>query len=75
MKQTNFIATLQKVPQGYIGWVEELPGVNTQGKTKKEVIENLKEAIVLVGEANKKLAANSARGNVSTQTIQVTLTA
>ena len=42
----------QKVPEGYIGYVEELPGANTQGDTLEEARENLKEAIELVLEAN-----------------------
>jgi predicted RNase H-like HicB family nuclease len=46
-------AVFKKVPQGYIGWVEELPGANTQGKTLKETRENLQEAIRLVLEANR----------------------
>ncbi len=46
----------QKVPEGYIGFVEELPGANTQGDTLEEARENLKEAISLVLEANRQLA-------------------
>ncbi len=46
----------QKVPEGYIGYVEELPGANTQGDTLEETRENLKEAIELVLEANRQLA-------------------
>jgi len=34
-------AVFKKVPEGYIGWVEELPGANTQGKTLEEARENL----------------------------------
>ena len=41
-------AVYQKHGTWYLGWVEELPGVNTQGKTLKEVKENLKEALSLV---------------------------
>ena len=41
----NLTAVFQKVPEGYIGFVEELPGANTQGKTLKETRENLQEAI------------------------------
>jgi predicted RNase H-like HicB family nuclease len=48
-------AVFKKVPEGYIGWVEELPGANTQGKTLEETRENLQEAIRLVLEANPKL--------------------
>ena len=48
-------AVLQKVPEGYIAFVEELPGANTQGKTLREAQENLREAIDLVLEANREL--------------------
>jgi predicted RNase H-like HicB family nuclease len=49
-------AVYRKVPEGYIGFVEELPGANTQGSTIEEVRENLKEAVELVIEANRALA-------------------
>ena len=39
---------------GYIGYVAELPGANTQGETMEEVRENLAEAIQLILEANGK---------------------
>jgi len=48
-----FTAVFQKVKEGYIGFVEELPGANTQGSTLKETREKLKEAIRLVLESNK----------------------
>jgi predicted RNase H-like HicB family nuclease len=56
----NWTAVYQKVPQGYVGWVEELPGANTQGASLPEVKENLKEAIALVLEANRKLSRQTA---------------
>lgn len=40
----------------YIGYVEEIPGVNTQGKTLAETKRNLKEALVMVLEANRVIA-------------------
>jgi len=46
----------QKVPEGYIGFVEELPGANTQGDTLREARANLEQAIALVLEANRTLA-------------------
>ena len=52
-------AIYQKVPEGYIGFVEELPGANTQGETLEETRENLKEAVSLVMEANRQLAEES----------------
>jgi len=55
-------AVFQKVPEGYIGWVEELPGANTQAPTLDEARENLSEAVELVLEANRTLAEESLRG-------------
>ena len=52
----NFTAVFQKVPEGYIGFVEELPGANTQGKTLAEARANLREAVSLVLDANHTLA-------------------
>ena len=49
-------AVFKKVPEGFIAWVEELPGANTQGRTLKETRENLQEAIRLVFEANRELS-------------------
>ena len=49
-------AVFEKSPHGYIGYVEELPGANTQGKTIEEAKKNLIEAIQLVLEANRQLA-------------------
>ncbi len=49
-------AVFKKVPEGYIGFVEELPGANTQGRTLEEARANLEEAITLVLEANRALA-------------------
>ena len=44
--QITLTAVFQKVPSGYIGFVEELPGANTQGATLEEARSNLEEAIV-----------------------------
>jgi predicted RNase H-like HicB family nuclease len=46
----------QKVPEGYITFVEELPGANTQAETLDQARSNLEEAIQLVLEANRFLA-------------------
>ena len=54
--ETKLTAVFRKVPEGYIGFVEELPGANTQGATLEEARENLREAVSLVLEANRALA-------------------
>lgn len=58
----EFTAVFERVPEGYIAFVEELPGANTQGNTLEEARENLLEAIQLVLEANRALAEESIQG-------------
>lgn len=55
----QFTAVYEKVPEGYIGFVEELPGANTQAATLEEARTNLDEAVRLVLEANRALAEES----------------
>lgn len=52
-------AVFRKVPEGYIAFVEELPGANTQAATLDEARTNLKEAVELALEANRALAEES----------------
>lgn len=60
--QIEFTAVFQKVPEGYIGFVEELPGANTQAATLEEARANLQEAIELVLHANRTLAEEQLKG-------------
>ncbi len=58
----QFTAVYREVAEGYIGFVLELPGANTQGATMEEVRENLREAVDLVLEANRELAEKNLQG-------------
>ncbi|MFC2164524.1 type II toxin-antitoxin system HicB family antitoxin [Acidobacteriota bacterium] len=58
----SFTAIYQKVPEGYIAFIEELPGANTQGETLEDARKNLKEAIKLVLETNKQLTQDEIAG-------------
>jgi predicted RNase H-like HicB family nuclease len=58
----KFNAIFEQVGEWWIGYVEELPGANTQGKTLDEARENMKEAIQLVIEANRELARRETEG-------------
>jgi predicted RNase H-like HicB family nuclease len=53
--RAEFTAVFQQVPEGYIAFVEELPGATTQGATLEEARANLEEAVALVLEANRSL--------------------
>ena len=60
MKQSRqFTAVYKKSGRWYSGWIEEIPGVNTQGKTLTETKENLKEALLLILETNRLFSRKS----------------
>ena len=67
MKDMQPTAVYLKVPEGYVAFVEELPGANTQGATLEEARENLREAVELVLEANRELAERSLAGQEVTR--------
>jgi predicted RNase H-like HicB family nuclease len=56
MSKREFTAIYEKRGKTFIAWIEEIPGVNTQGKNMKEAKENLKEALLLILETNRGLA-------------------
>ena len=51
----KFTAMYKKSGKWYLGWVLEVPGANTQGKTLREAQANLREALSLVLEANEEI--------------------
>jgi predicted RNase H-like HicB family nuclease len=55
-RHLELTAVFRKVPEGYIGSIEELPWANAQGRTLDEARNNLREAAALVLEANRTLA-------------------
>ncbi len=65
-------AVYQKQGKWYLGWIEEVPGVNTQGKTLKEVKENLKEALELFLDVHRTMIEKERpRGRVVREKIMV----
>lgn len=61
--QIAFTAVFRPVPGGYVAFVEELPGANTQGATIEEARANLEEAVMLTLEANRALAQEEGYGD------------
>lgn len=59
MSKREFTAVYKKTGKWISAWVEEIPGVNTQGKTKKEARENLKEALTLILDINRSISSQS----------------
>ena len=65
----EFTAVIEKKGPWYIAWVEEIPGVNTQGRTLAEARRNLKEALQLILEQNRLLT--KASGNARREVVSV----
>src|ERR1035441_6287529 len=59
MTSMKLTALFVKVPEGYVAFIEELPGANTQGATLDEARENLREAVALVLDANRAMSEQS----------------
>ena len=60
---TNYNAVIQQDGEWWIGWVEEVPGVNSQGTTREELLENLRDALdeaIEMNGADARAAANGA---------------
>ena len=62
MEPLKLTAVYMEVPEGFVAFVEELPGANTQGDTLEEARENLREAVQMVLDANRELAARGLAG-------------
>ena len=67
----QFTAIYKRTGNCYSGWVEEVPGANSQGKTLEETKENLKEALMLVLETNHQLFDAGAKGEVVREPISI----
>ncbi|MCJ7522193.1 MAG: type II toxin-antitoxin system HicB family antitoxin [Dehalococcoidia bacterium] len=70
MEQT-FEATIEKRDKWYIGWVEAVPGTFSQGRTIKEVQENLEEAVRLILESHQELRAKGGAEKILKRKIRV----
>jgi predicted RNase H-like HicB family nuclease len=60
--RVEFTAVFEKVPEGYVAFLEELPGPKTQGATIEEARRNLEQAVCLVLEAIRALAKEEIAG-------------
>jgi predicted RNase H-like HicB family nuclease len=62
MTSMKLTAIFMKVPEGYVAFIEELPGANTQGATLDEARANLNEAVALVLDANRAMSEQALEG-------------
>lgn len=54
-----YTAAISQDGDWWIGWIEEIPGVNSQGKTIAELFDNLKEALAEAIEMNREEARSA----------------
>jgi predicted RNase H-like HicB family nuclease len=59
----NYTAVVQQEGEWWIGWVKEIPGVNSQGRTRNELLENLRDALEEALEMNRAEAVAAASGS------------
>jgi predicted RNase H-like HicB family nuclease len=59
---TSYTAVIQQSGQWWIGWVEEVPGVNSQGESREELLDNLRDALEEALEMNRAEARAAATG-------------
>ena len=59
--QRRFTAVIKQTEEWWIGWIEEIPGVNSQGKTREELMENLQSALQEALEFNREDALKAAQ--------------
>lgn len=65
----TFTAIIKKSDDWWIGWIEELPGVNSQGKTREELTENLSSALREAVEMHREEAIAAADGDYQELTL------
>lgn len=69
--ERTFEATIEKRNKWYVGWVETVPGAFSQGRTIKEVEENLKEAVQLILESQQEARTKGVAGKILKRKILV----
>ncbi len=67
----NYTAAVRRDGRWWIGWIEELPGVNSQGKTRDELLDNLRSALKEMLEMNRASAMAAIEGNYEEVSIEV----
>ena len=69
--KTEYTAVIQRSGIWWIGWVEEIPGVNSQGETREELLKNLRSALKEALEMNCEAALAAATGSYEIVSIEV----
>ena len=68
---SSYTAVVQRDGQWWVGWVQEIPGVNSQGATREELLDNLRSALQEAIEMNRADALAAAKGAYEEESIRV----
>ena len=71
--EARITSIIEKPGKWCVAYVEEIPGVNTEGRTLAEARRNLKEALTLIIEANRSLAAKDRSPDAKREPITVSV--
>jgi predicted RNase H-like HicB family nuclease len=67
----KYTAVVRRDGRWWIGWIEEVPGVNSQGKTREELLYNLRSALTEILEINRSEAVAAMEGDYEEVSIEV----
>lgn len=67
--KSNYTAITQQDGEWWVGWIEEIPGVNAQEKTKEELMASLREILKEAQEFNREEARASAGGGYTEELV------
>ena len=68
---STYTAIIRQEDEWWIGWIEEVPGVNSQGETRDELIENLRDALAEAIEMNREQAKEAAGDRFEEVALQI----
>jgi predicted RNase H-like HicB family nuclease len=68
---STYTAVIQRDENWWIGWIEEIPGVNSQGETREELIINLRSALEEALEMNRADALYAVSGEFEEVSLQM----
>ena len=69
--ESNYTAITQRDGDWWIGWIEEIPGVNAQERTKEDLLVSLREVLKEALEFNRQEARSSALGNYTEELVTI----
>ncbi len=71
MQQNTYTAVTKQDGDWWIGWIEEVPGVNCQERTKEKLLKSLRVTLKEALDFNREDALRAAESNYQEELVQV----